>query len=213
VTNTGPTDLTSVQVDLAVPQGLDDFSVVAPRGAPVACIGPTTVSSCSPGETTRWSLGSLAPGDFTVLSIQPLVLADPAPSDGTEIPFSATVSASGLELAAAQASSFVDSGRTLDLSLDDDRDPVAPDGAILYRLSLGNRGGSASPDSLLRMPIPSGTTFVSASDNGALGVDDVVEWHHGNRNARERSRRERRGRCRHRGQGDRAAAGNDDASA
>jgi uncharacterized repeat protein (TIGR01451 family) len=176
VTNAGVTDLSTIQVDLAIPQGLDDFSVFTPRGAPVACIGATTASSCSPGETVRWSVGALAPGEFAVLSIQPSVLADPAPSDGTGITFSATVSASGLQLAAAQASTFVDAGRSLDLSLDDDLDPVAPAGAILYRLSLGNRGPMTSQATVLRMALPAGTTFVSASDNGVLGAGDVVEW-------------------------------------
>jgi uncharacterized repeat protein (TIGR01451 family) len=176
VTNTGITELTSVQVDLAIPQGLDDFSVLLPRGAPVACIGPITASSCSPGETVRWSVDVLAPGDFAVLSVAPTVLADPAPSDGTEIAFAANVSAFGLPLAATQASTFVDSGRTLDLSLDDDRDPVAPGGSILYRLSVGNRGPATSQSNVLRMPLPVGTTFVSATDNGILGIDDVVEW-------------------------------------
>lgn len=183
ITNTGITELTSVQVDFAVPQGLDDFSVFAPRGAPVTCVGATTASSCSPGETVRWAVGSLAPGDFAVLSIPPVLLADPAPSDGQEIPFSATVSAAGLPLAAAQASVLVDSGRTLDLSLDDDRDPVAPGGQIVYRLSLGNRGPTTSTSTVLRMALPAGTTFVSASDNGVLGIDDVVEWQLGDLSA------------------------------
>jgi uncharacterized repeat protein (TIGR01451 family) len=179
VTNSGITDLETTQVDLAIPQGLDDFSVLTPRSAPVACVGPITASACSPGETVRWSVGALAPGDFAVLSIAPTVLADPAPNDGAEIVFAATVLASGLPLAASQASTFVDSSRTLDLSLDDDRDPVAPGGPLLYRLSLGNRAGAASQDTVLRMPLPSGTTFVSASDNGVLGGDDVVAWQMG----------------------------------
>lgn len=180
VTNTGITDLTSVQVDLLLPQHLDDFSLLAARGAPIACIGTLTASTCSPGETVRWSVGSLAPGDFAALSIPPLVLADPAPTDGATITFSASVSASGLQLAVAQASVLVDSGRTLDLSLDDDRDPVAPSGTVLYRLSLGNRGPAISQDTVLRMPLPAGTTFVRASDNGVLGAGNIVEWQLGN---------------------------------
>jgi len=173
-TNTGVTVLTSVQVDLVVPQHLDDFSVLAPRGAPVTCIGTLTASTCAPGEIVRWSVGSLAPGDFAVLSIPPQVIANP--TDGSVITFVASVSASGLELASSQASVTVDSQRSLDLSLDDDRDPVAPGGSIVYRLILGNRGPGASQDNVLRMPLPAGTSFVSASDGGNLGVGDVVEW-------------------------------------
>jgi len=178
VTNTGITDLASVQVDLSLPQRLDEFSLLAARGAPVACIGAATASTCAPGETVRWSVGSLAPGDFAVLSIPPQVIADPAPADGSVITFAASVSASGLELAAAQASTVVDSARTLELSLDDDRDPVTPGGTILYRLTVGNRGPATSQDPVVRMPLPAGTTFVSVSEssNGVLGVDDVVEW-------------------------------------
>jgi len=176
VTNSGTTDLTGVQVDLLLPAELADFFLFAARGASASCVGPFVAGTCSPGETVRWAVGDLDSGETIVLSIPPPVDLDPLPADGTEITFQATVSAATVQLAAEETSVFVDSTRALDLALDEDRDPVAPGEQVLYRLSFGNAGAALSPSTVLRMPLPEGTSFVSASDGGVLGTGDVIEW-------------------------------------
>ena len=176
VTNSGTTDLTDVQVDLLLPAELGDFFLFAARGAAATCVGPFVFGTCSPGETVRWAVGDLDSGATVVLSIPPPVDLDPLPADGTEITFQATVSAASVQLAAEETSVLVDSTRALDLALDEDRDPVRAGEEVLYRLSFGNAGAVLSQSTVLRMPLPEGTSLVSASDGGVLGVDDVIEW-------------------------------------
>jgi uncharacterized repeat protein (TIGR01451 family) len=69
----------------------------------------------------------------------------------------------------------VDVGRALDLSVDEDADPVKPGASLTYRLSFGNRSSTTVTGSSLRFPLPAGVTFQSASDGGE-SLAGVVTW-------------------------------------
>jgi uncharacterized repeat protein (TIGR01451 family) len=176
-TNTGPVPLLDVVVELRLPAQLADFPLLAARGATAACIGPFVAATCSPGETVRWTVGTLAPGDAAHLSIPPLVKSSaPAPADGTEISFAATMFAAAVQIATEESVVLVDSQRALELAIDEDRDPVSLGGRVVYRVSYGNRGATLSQSSVVRVTLPEGVSFVEASDGGTLGAGDVVEW-------------------------------------
>ncbi len=76
----------------------------------------------------------------------------------------------------ASASVAIDAGLTLDVSLNEAAAPVAAGGALAYSLHFGNRSTlDTAPNDLLRLPLPAGTTLVSASDGGVF-VGGAVEW-------------------------------------
>ena len=70
---------------------------------------------------------------------------------------------------------MADSTPDLALGLSSGSEPVEPGGLVTYELVYAHRGSTAALDALLRMPVPVGTTFVSASGGGAL-VGNTVEW-------------------------------------
>src|SRR5262249_20356518 len=76
----------------------------------------------------------------------------------------------------ASATVTVDATLALDVSLHEAKDPVAAGGSLEYTLHFGNRSTTtAYASALLQLPLPAGTTFVSASDGGTL-VAGTVEW-------------------------------------
>jgi uncharacterized protein DUF11 len=56
-------------------------------------------------------------------------------------------------------------------------EPVKLGGMLTYGLSFGNRtAGTLAAGVVLRLPVPEGTEFVSASDGGVQNADGIVEW-------------------------------------
>ena len=69
---------------------------------------------------------------------------------------------------------------TADLSLGmvNASSPVTPGGALSYTMVFGNSGGTSAPAATLAVPLPPGTSFVSASDGGAAS-GGIVSWNVG----------------------------------
>ena len=55
---------------------------------------------------------------------------------------------------------------------------TTPGATLAYTVRYGNTG-AASAGALLRVPLPAGTSLLSASDGGSLGGDGVVQWNVG----------------------------------
>lgn len=108
------------------------------------------------------------------VTIPPVITA--ATPAGTVIPFIAFATDSAGKTAWAGQSVAVESNPVLALTLLEDLDPVAPNKFLTYTLSFGNRSlATLAPSTRLSMPIPAGTTFVSATGNGSVN-NGVVEW-------------------------------------
>ncbi len=175
VTNTGSTTETNVELDAPIPSNLDPFPGGLSTGPGGGGVCPT--ATCSPGEHITWSIGSMAPGKSVTVTMPPRITGTTA--DGTEIIFSGTVQRGGIDILLASATTEVKSATGLALLLTEDLDPVAPDKVLTYTLSFGNRSSAAlAPGTSLSMPIPTGTTFVSATGDGTVN-GDVVEWNLG----------------------------------
>jgi uncharacterized repeat protein (TIGR01451 family) len=71
----------------------------------------------------------------------------------------------------------VEVSTTTDLALGviDSPHPVAPGATLTYALHFSNPGAITSPATNLVMPLPAGTSFVSADGGGAL-TSGVVQW-------------------------------------
>jgi len=174
-TNTGTAPLDGVEVEVMLPQQTANFYLIGASGGTAQCRGPLTADTCSAGERLVWTVGTLAAGNGITLTMPPVVKA--ATTDGSVMTFEARGRASGGVNTAARASVRIESPPDLELSLEDGGgDPAIPGSELTYEILFGNPTGFTASNSTLRMAVPAGTTFVSASGGGVLGADGVVEW-------------------------------------
>ncbi|WP_434063949.1 thrombospondin type 3 repeat-containing protein [Roseateles violae] len=149
--------------------------------------GANCGGNCSPYDLVGWNLGSLAPGASVTVSLPATVTAGFA--SGRLIGLQAELRADGVPMAVARHTVANDADGLLALALDGDKDSVMPGEPLRYTLSYGNRGTSSSTGTSLRLPLPPGTSFVSASDGGTH-VAGVVTWNLGTLPAGQSGRRQ-----------------------
>jgi uncharacterized repeat protein (TIGR01451 family) len=176
VTNTGTTALTGVRLESL----FSGFVTVSEANlADIGEGGDCPGTGCNPGERITWDLSGQplpAHSSRTVRYETVVQGGASAPAEGT--------------LLNTQVDLFSDSGditvnkevtttlvEGLELSLTADRDPVVPGETLVYTLNFGNRGTANQLNTLLRVPVPVGTSYVadSASEGGSL-VSGAVEW-------------------------------------
>lgn len=96
-----------------------------------------------------------------------------SPPDGTTITLNLVDLDTGVTIS---RSVVVQSAPKLDLQLSTGQSSVAPGANFTHILTYNNSGTAAISSATLSVPVPAGTTFVSASDGGALGSDGFVRW-------------------------------------
>jgi uncharacterized repeat protein (TIGR01451 family) len=132
---------------------------------------------CEPGEAITTAFGTLGAGEGATVSFPAVVASGgAAPPDGTVLTFAVTGSATAQAPVNASGTVVVESAPALDLALEPDHDPVVPGETLTYQLHYANKNASGSlANVLLSVPVPPGTSFVSASDGGGLNGGNV-EW-------------------------------------
>ena len=176
VTNSGTLPIEPVEVEVRLPMETLAFSTAQTSGATVTCIGDQFTTSCAPGERLVWTLDRLNPGTGVTLSMPPALTTSASVTDGTEIRFDATTRTGTTTLSTARGSSFVLTERRLELTLDDDVEPIEPDGLLTYRLSYGNPSTMPAQAAVMTLPLPAEVELVRASDGGIVNGDGDVEW-------------------------------------
>ena len=169
VTNPTVFDRSGVVLEVRMPEDINSINESLILGG-LDCTG----GSCESREIGTLNIGTLAAGAGVTINL-PLVVSSGV-SDGTLIQFDAQVlDATGGSTRARQVLR-VDSNPVLELSIAEDLEPIAPGELLTYTLTYGNRSQSTSAlNTVLSLPVPAGTTFVSADCNGTLIVD-TVEW-------------------------------------
>ena len=164
--------LTGVRVELLFPGGLDSFreSSLLDSGDCTVLYGNSGV--CDIGETVFWNLGSLAAGVSKTISLTPNVTSNTA---GRLLPFMSRAFSNNSSDTWSTDTVSVVTGQTLGLMVDANHDPVAPGSALSYDLTYGHQGTTATTNTQLRFPLPTGVSFVSADGNGIL-TDNNVVW-------------------------------------
>ncbi len=136
--------------------------------------GDCPSTTCTPGETVTWTLGSIPAGGSTTVLMAPIV--SPTAVDGETISLVATVTDSSLDTDMATTDLIVDLAANYDLALSESHDPATPGSTLIYQIDFGFRDDAASvTNSTLSFNVPSNATFVSASDGGSLG-GSTVTW-------------------------------------
>lgn len=172
VTNPSSLPALNVRIDAIVPGEVNDFSRFL-----------TTATSCTGGNTCRggdhiiWNVGDLAAGAGVSVNLAPTVRSGAsAPAAGTTIDLNAVARIGTMQSTSTTGSVVVRASRSFDLAVREDTDPVPPAGTLTYTLTFGDTAtASVLQNAALRMPVPAGTQFVSASDGGVL-TDGMVEW-------------------------------------
>ncbi|MBW2446558.1 MAG: DUF11 domain-containing protein [Deltaproteobacteria bacterium] len=180
VTNSGSTALTGVTLDSVLPTGIDFFSQNRSTGGGTCTGSGNLNTSCSAGETLSWALGTLTAGERVTVGLPPVVSSGTA--DGSTLTFEAEAS-DGTPVSASQTVT-VDASPVFELAVDENPDPVAPGATLTYVLTFSNVSAATTPGTMLALPLPAGTTFVSASDSG-VSFSGSVLWSLGSLTAGE----------------------------
>ena len=167
-TNTGVVDLSDVVVQMILPTGINRFAGTWDvMGTTLNCS-----SWCDAGEIASWTLGTLAPGESRQIVMKTQIGAGATPGRVLRSQLQAW-SSSTRHLTAAQDVA-VDPTPLLTLNLMPDTGPAVAGEPFTYTLTAGNVGAATPTDVELRMPVPDGTSFVSATGGGVLDGAAVI---------------------------------------
>ena len=122
-----------------------------------------------------WTSTTLGAGESVSYLLPPTISASTV--DGTAIAWTATVrDTTGVRATDSQTLS-VDTSVAFKPAIDQDQDqdPVAAGGRMIYTVTYGNIAGAYATDTALSFPIPAGGSFVSAT-NGGTFTNGVVTW-------------------------------------
>ena len=131
-------------------------------------------TTCTAGEEVTWTLGNIPAGQSVTVNIQPRVSS--IATGGILLSLMATArDTAGLQTRQTDTIR-VQNDAIYDLSLAEDSDPAIAGSQLTYKLTYGYRADAASvSNSVVRFPLPVGTTFVSATEGGILN-SNTVEW-------------------------------------
>lgn len=164
-TNTGSSDLLDVAADILLPNLIASFLETD------TFICPS--STCDDNEVARWSIGTLAPGEsrsyfFTTVTTGTV----PA---GHLLRSRLLASSTGTGQVSAALDAHIDLSPRMRLSVAPGSGPAAADEPFTYTLTVSNIAETSLVDPVLEMPLPEGTTLVSASDGGTE-ENGMISW-------------------------------------
>ena len=135
--------------------------------------GGCGLSSCPAGTIVTWGSHSIAAGQSDTVQFAALVDTASPPPNGTLISTTAAATANGN--GASAAVDVVVSTADLSLSMTTAPSAVVPGGTLSYTLEFANPAATSSPATLLELPLPPGTSVVSATGGGTLSAG-AVQW-------------------------------------
>ncbi len=177
VTNPDSSQMTNVELILHYPEHLDSLfpPYYITTGGATNTVVCSSGSYCNTGALVTWRLGDLPPGGGVTVTLPPTVLSGTV--DGTPIQFAAEVIVNGTQQAQASKTALVQANPFFELTVDEETDPVTSSGNREYTLSYGNIAATSS-NTQLTFPLPTGTSFVSATDGGSEAAGEVT-WNIG----------------------------------
>ena len=152
LSNGGPSDAQNVSIVVPLPIATSQVSLT-----------PSAGGNCS-GSICTWA-GATAPGTTRTATL--VVQVGAGIADGTVLSTTATAAtvtndpASGNN--AATANTTVRANADLSISLTDTPDPVIAGNPLTYVATLANAGPSDAQGATITLPLPAGTSFVSAA--------------------------------------------------
>ena len=180
------TNIGAIPIDAVVDLRIDEHSLTFPQNLATRggnCTGSGNLdTTCAARELVRWDIPPLGPGERIALQAVPQIPAGSfTPPNGTILPLRAEAFVPGGVVSPrryARQSVLVHSLRALELALDESHDPVDPGADLVYTVLYSNPTGAARTGVVIELPLPAGTSFVSASDGGTQ-AGGVVTWNLG----------------------------------
>jgi len=169
VSNTTDSATGNLTLRVLWPEELISTPVIAGGGT---CPG----GSCNTGEYLVWDLGVLGPGVDAAVGFNESVFS--STDDGTLVPLEVELIEAGLPARNTSHTVITQSDSPLEVAIDPLPDPVLSGGAVVYEIVYGNVGNASSESTQLRMPLPAGTQFDSATGGGTF-ADGAVTWNLG----------------------------------
>jgi len=185
VTNRGSAVLNGARAELFFPPGLQQMDDVLLSDAG-DCTDRVDAFDCETAETVFWDLGTLPPGAGKTVTLVPS--ADSDNPDGRLLAFFGRAFADGTPDFWERRTIAIDDDRALNLEIDAEANPIPGDITIDYRIAAGNQAQVAAMGTTLTLPIPTGTSVLSADGNAEVGAD-VVTWNMGTLEAGQATRR------------------------
>ncbi|MEE9344987.1 MAG: hypothetical protein V3U88_05215 [Methylococcales bacterium] len=168
VGNTGNSVSGTLTLQLRYPDHLPNLS-----RSQISDEGSCNGSTCRTNDLVTWNLGNIAPGASITVTLPAFVVSNT--TDGTIITFDAKVFEDAGNESTASHSVVVQSASVLDIAVDENSNPVAPNQSLTYTITYANRSAVNTTNTQLKFPLPAGVSFVSASGGGSLN-SGVVEW-------------------------------------
>ena len=156
------------------------FSNILP--APLNCS-----SSCSAGQVTNWALGDIGNGETRVIHYPVFVNSGTANGTSIDLSVSASHDTAGSPVTDSASATARTSPEAV-ISITALAQVTKANSNIDYEISFANIDNSGITGTSLRATIPSGTTFVSATDGGTVSGGEVV-WDTGTFNAGDSQKR------------------------
>ena len=123
----------------------------------------------------RWDVGFLAAGESRTAQLR-MPIVDPSANHAGELFLSAaTAGVPGSTPVSAMRAGTIDYTPGLRLALAPDPGPVASGVDHGYTLTFGNASDETASNVMLQLPLPAGTSFVSAT-GGGTPTAGVVRW-------------------------------------
>jgi uncharacterized repeat protein (TIGR01451 family) len=157
-----------VRVDIRLPQGIGNIN--GPQRSPDSSCSSV---NCGPSQVVTWNLGTLDPGDSTVLLLDPLVSG--GVDDGLIVDFDAQVYSSGNAPVLASGATLVQGNRPIRIHTVESADPVRPGDPLRYTIYVSNQDTQTIDSVDVFATIPEGASFTNASDGGTED-SAVVQW-------------------------------------
>lgn len=170
VANNSGVDKTGVTLTMDYPEGFARLSdsYISDGGSCGSYCEP------GPGEQVTWSLGTLAAGSSTFVTLSPVAASNI--NNDTVIPINVSTTDDSAVITTGNYSLKGANKRELNLQLVETDSPVITGGIFSYQLAYGFSGGSAVAEEVaLTFTVPEHTSFVSA-DNGGSFSGGVVIW-------------------------------------
>ena len=168
VANNSAVPLFGITLQLRYPDHLPNLS-----RSQISDEGSCNGSTCRTNDLVTWNLGNIAPGASITVTLPAFVVSNT--TDGTIITFDAKVFEDAGNESTASHSVVVQSASVLDIAVDENSNPVAPNQSLTYTITYANRSAVNTTNTQLKFPLPAGVSFVSASGGGSLN-SGVVEW-------------------------------------
>jgi uncharacterized repeat protein (TIGR01451 family) len=173
VGNESAAPLADVVVEAVLPDAMTSFNQNLVTDGGLCSVSGTTNATCDRGERVEWQLGTLAPGASRTLVLPASVQNGTA--SGTMWTLAAAVRAGASGERRDRRTIASRAPRTLQLAIDEGRQPAIPGDPFVYELRYANVGAATAQNPILRLVLPPEVALLNASGT-PVATGNTLVW-------------------------------------